>query len=253
MIANGVRDDNLKEVCTVRHEFDLIGSSLFLSFSVTPLLTPPESCAEGRSCPNLLAADLLLWSFLVSCLLAAVVFTWTGAVLESFVSRPSFPRWLQDHYTWFCSPSVFFITGLSLMPPAFGLRLIILLDGHPAYPPCSTRGSNLHPFCTSLRPNTASTRRRHDTDWQLTGWPSPLTSPVSWVCSTLQVGFVGGSWPLDRRNGPRVGVLLRHLLPHPRHDLLPVLGRRRLPRPNRRATAPEAPERATAEGGHGVL
>ena len=135
LIANGVRDDNLKETCTVRHEFDLIGSSLFLSFSIAPLLAPPESCAMGRPCPNLLAADLLVWTFLVSCLLAAVVFTWTGAVLESFVSRSSFPRWLQDHYRWFCSPSVLFISGLSFMPPAFGLRLFILLSGHPAYPP----------------------------------------------------------------------------------------------------------------------
>ena len=135
LIANGVRDDNLKEVATIRHEFDLIGSSLFLSFSIGPLLEPPEACAMGRPCPNLLAADLLVWTCIVSCLLAAVVFTWTGAVLESFVSRKSFPRWLQDHYRWFCSPSMLFISGLTCLPPAFGLRLIILVDGHPAYPP----------------------------------------------------------------------------------------------------------------------
>eukprot|EP01049_Picozoa_sp_SAG25_P004072 SAG25_NODE_247_length_11077_cov_5.635088_12_plen_209_part_00 len=49
MVANAVRDGNLKDQATMKHEFDLIVGSLFLSFAIGPVLSPPDR-VRGWSC-----------------------------------------------------------------------------------------------------------------------------------------------------------------------------------------------------------
>jgi hypothetical protein len=118
----------------VRHEFDLLAGALFLSVSVSALLSPRDECASGP-CPALLAADTIIWTMMSGLLLSQCIFAWSAAVIEMSVSRASFPRYLQDHWIFFALPAGLFVLALTAMPAALGTRLYIFLNGHPNYPP----------------------------------------------------------------------------------------------------------------------
>merc|ERR1719506_2733750 len=68
-------------------------------------------------------------------LLSQCIFAWSAAVIEMSVSRASFPRYMQDHWIFFALPAGLFVLALTALPAALGTRLVILIDGHPNYPP----------------------------------------------------------------------------------------------------------------------
>ena len=101
VIATGVCQGNLKDQALVKHEFDLIGGSLFLSFAIAPLLSPPNVCADGSVCSTLLAADLLCWVCLTTCLLLCVVSSWSMVAIEQGVTSRSMARWIFENWRIF--------------------------------------------------------------------------------------------------------------------------------------------------------
>lgn len=138
VISNGVRDGNLKESSTIMHEVDLISGSLFLAFSIAPLLSPPDSCAQGALCKELMAIDMILWTVLTGSLFVCVVNAWVCVKIEQTVSVHSLPQWLQDHFPYWNSAGALLVIGLTVLPPALCTRSVILLRGHEAYPPWLT-------------------------------------------------------------------------------------------------------------------
>lgn len=135
VISNGVRDGNLKESSTIGHEIDLISGSLFLAFSIAPLLAPPDSCAQGARCTKLMTMDMVLWTVLTGSLFVCVVNSWVCVKLEQTVDAGSLPRWVQDHYRYWNSAGSLLVIGLTVLPPALCTRSCIYLRGHEAYPP----------------------------------------------------------------------------------------------------------------------
>ena len=135
VISNGVRDGNLKESSTIMHEVDLISGSLFLAFSIAPLLSPPDSCAQGALCKELMAIDIILWTVLTGSLFVCVVNAWVCVKIEQTVSVRSLPKWVRDHYPYWNSAGSLLVIGLTVLPPALCTRSVILLRGHEAYPP----------------------------------------------------------------------------------------------------------------------
>ena len=134
-IAANACDGSLRERSLARHEFDLIGGSLFLAFSIAPLLAPATSCAGDQPCPALLTADLLLWTCLTASLLTVVVLTWASVIIESAVTNASFAQWMLDHWRFYTATALMFVASLTILPVAISVRLFILVDGHPNYPP----------------------------------------------------------------------------------------------------------------------
>ena len=135
VISNGVIEDSLKETATIHHEFDLIAGSLLLSFTIGPLLAPPDSCAQGAACPSLLAADVLLWATLTASLLLCVVSSWSMAAIEWSVSKSSMAQWMEDNWAFYNLGTNLFVCAMTVLPLALATRATIVLYGHPAHPP----------------------------------------------------------------------------------------------------------------------
>jgi hypothetical protein len=134
MVANAVRDGNLKDQATMKHEFDLIVGSLFLSFAIGPVLSPPTACADGRACPGMLAADMLCWVSLTITLLLCVVVSWSMAAIEQCVSSASMARWIHDNWRFFNLGGGLMVTSFTFLPVALSTRSVILLRNNPSYP-----------------------------------------------------------------------------------------------------------------------
>ena len=134
MIATGVRDSNLKDQATVKHEFDLIGGSLLLSFAIGPLLSPQTTCADGSECPVILALDMLCWATLSTCLLLCVVSSWSMVAIEQCVSTEAMARWAYENWPFYNMGAGLMVTSFTFLPFALATRSVILLHGNPAYP-----------------------------------------------------------------------------------------------------------------------
>lgn len=135
VIATGVCEGNLKDQALVKHEFDLIGGSLFLSFAIGPLLSPPSACADGSVCSSLLAADLLCWVCLTTCLLLCVVSSWSTVAIEQGVASGSMARWVFENWKIFNLGGLLMVASFTFLPVALSTRSAILLHGSPAHPP----------------------------------------------------------------------------------------------------------------------
>jgi len=153
-VANGTREGSIRELSAVKHELDLIAGSLFLSFAISQLLAPPDSCVtsinalpdddgsllemlepQSAPCPALLAADMILWAMLTVALLVCVVASWSATQIEQAVSSASMPKWVADFWQFFNIGAGLLATSFTfLLPLALATRTMILLDGHPAYP-----------------------------------------------------------------------------------------------------------------------
>jgi hypothetical protein len=134
IIANGAIEHSLKETAIIHHEFDLIAGSLLLSFTIGPLLAPPDSCAQGAACPSLLAVDVLLWATLTALLLLCVVSSWSMAAIEWAVSERSMAQWMQDNWAYYNLGSSLFVLSMTFLPMALSTRATIVLYDNPAYP-----------------------------------------------------------------------------------------------------------------------
>lgn len=134
VIATGVRDSNLKDQATVKHEFDLIGGSLLLSFAIGPLLSPQTTCADGSECPVILALDMLCWATLSTCLLLCVVSSWSMVAIEQCVSTEAMARWAYENWPFYNMGAGLMVTSFTFLPFALATRSVILLHGNPAYP-----------------------------------------------------------------------------------------------------------------------
>ena len=154
VVANGVREGSIKELSAVKHELDLITGSLFLSFAISQLLAPPDSCVTSTNassddegsmlemlepqpapCPTLLAADMILWATLTVALLLCVVASWSIAQIEQAVSSASMAKWVATFWRFYNIGAGLLVTSFTfLLPLALATRTMILLNGHPAYP-----------------------------------------------------------------------------------------------------------------------
>ena len=131
VIATGVRDSNLKDQATVKHEFDLIGGSLLLSFAIGPLLSPQTTCADGSECPVILALDMLCWATLSTCLLLCVVSSWSMVAIEQCVSTEAMARWAYENWPFYNMGAGLMVTSFTFLPFALATRAVILLHGNP--------------------------------------------------------------------------------------------------------------------------
>lgn len=133
MVATGVLNGNLKEAAFSQHECDLVMGSLFLSFLVGETLATPTACGDGSACSGLLAADMLCWTFLTTCVLLGVVNSWSMMAIERCVSSDSMPRWICDNWLIYQGGAALAVVAFTFLPVALSVRAIILLSS-PSYP-----------------------------------------------------------------------------------------------------------------------
>lgn len=132
-VANGMCDGNLKQVAEGQHNCDLVVGSLFLSFVIGPVLAPPTECGDGSACSGLLAADILCWVCLTTCLMLGVVNSWTMVSIERCVSTNCMPHWMCDNWRIYQLGPALMVASFTFLPAALSTRSIILLCS-PSYP-----------------------------------------------------------------------------------------------------------------------